>query len=384
MSTSSETTRDREFSRKAVEASIRIGLVVIIAAYCFQLIRPFLVPVVWGVIIVVAVYPGYRWLQSALGERRRLAATLLTLVGLALVIVPAVMLGGTLLDGTVALSQGLKDGTLVVPPPPEGAGTWPLIGERLEVFWGQASQNLESTLQKLEPQLQAFGSWLLSTGAGTGIGILQFVIAIIIAGVLLANARAGHQAALAVAMRLVGERGKAFVDIASATVRSVAQGILGVALIQALLAGIGLFVVGVPAAGLWVLLVLLLAVVQLPSMLILGPIIVYVFYTASTFTAVVFMIWSIFAGSCDTFLKPLLLGRGVDVPMLVIFVGAIGGFILEGIIGLFIGAVFLALGYKLFLAWLEEQKPQTAKARGRDSRRRQRRPRPDLARERAG
>ncbi len=384
MTTSPETIQDREFSRKAVDASIRIGLVIIIVAYCFQFIRPFLVPVLWGVIIAVAVYPGYRWLRSSLGERHRLAATLLALVGLALLIVPVFMLGGTFLDNMIALSQGLKEGTLVVPPPPEGVGTWPLIGERLEALWSQASQNLESTLQRFEPQLRVFGSWLLSTGAGTGIVILQFVIAIVIAGVLLASARGGQQAALAVATRLVGERGKTLIDLVGATVRSVAVGILGVALIQALLAGIGLFVVGVPGAGVWVLLVLLLAVVQLPSLLILGPIIVYVFYTASTFTAVVFMIWSIFVSLSDGFLKPLLLGRGVDVPMLVIFVGAIGGFIAQGLIGLFIGAVFLAVGYKLFQTWVDEGRPEQAKGRRGGSHRRQRRRRPNLEGGRVG
>lgn len=384
MTTSPETIQDREFSRKAVDASIRIGLVIIIAAYCFQFIRPFLVPVLWGVIIAVAIYPGYRWLRSSLGERHRLAATLLTLVGLALLIVPVLMLGGTFLDNMIALSQGLKEGTLVVPPPPEGVGTWPLIGERLEALWSQASQNLESTLQRFEPQLRVFGSWLLSTGAGTGIGILQFVIAVVIAGVLLASARGGQQATLAVATRLVGERGKTLIDLVGATVRSVAVGILGVALIQALLAGIGLFVVGVPGAGVWVLLVLLLAVVQLPSLLILGPIIVYVFYTASTFTAVVFMIWSIFVSLSDGFLKPLLLGRGVDVPMLVIFVGAIGGFIAQGLIGLFIGAVFLAVGYKLFQTWVDEGRPEQAKGRRGGSHRRQRRRRPNLEGGRVG
>ena len=136
--------------------------------------------------------------------------------------------------------------------------------------------------------------------------------------------------------------------------QSVTRGILGVALIQAVLAGIGLLVVGVPAAGLWVLLILFLAAVQIPTLLILGPIIVYVFATSSTAVAVLFAIWSTAVGLSDNVLKPLLLGRGTDVPMLVIFMGAIGGFVLEGIIGLFVGAVVLAVGYTLFKAWLED------------------------------
>jgi predicted PurR-regulated permease PerM len=154
--------------------------------------------------------------------------------------------------------------------------------------------------------------------------------------------------------RLAGdEQGKKAVDLSEATVRSVALGILGVALIQTILAGMGFLVVDVPGAGFWALLVLILAIIQLPTILILGPIILYVFSTSSTGTAIVFAIWSLAVGMSDAFLKPLLMGRGVDVPMLVIFIGAIGGFVLSGIIGLFVGAIVFALGYKLFMDWLE-------------------------------
>ncbi len=137
--------------------------------------------------------------------------------------------------------------------------------------------------------------------------------------------------------------------------RSVAQGILGVTLIQSILGGLGCLVVGVPGAGLWALLILLVAVVQLPPLLVLGPIIVYVFSTSSTVPAVLFAIWSVLVSISDPFLKSLLLGRGVDVPMLIIFIGAIGGFITSGIIGLFVGAIVFTAGYKLFLRWLSEE-----------------------------
>ncbi|MEJ2177286.1 MAG: AI-2E family transporter, partial [Gammaproteobacteria bacterium] len=190
---------------------------------------------------------------------------------------------------------------------------------------------------------------------------LKFVVSILIAGVLLANDAGGGRAARAVATRLAGERGTTAVERAVATVRSVTLGILGVAMIQALLASLGMLVVGVPGAGLWALLVLILAIVQLPTILVLGPIIVYVFSTSTTVTAVVFAIWSILVGISDAFLKPLLMGRGVDVPMLVIFIGAIGGFMTSGIIGLFLGAIILALGYKLYLIWLDQDTlPDTA------------------------
>ena len=141
--------------------------------------------------------------------------------------------------------------------------------------------------------------------------------------------------------------------------RSVAQGVLGVAFIQAILAGIGLLVMDVPGAGLWTLGVLLLAIIQLPTILLLGPIIIYVFSVADTVPAIVFMIWSILVGLSDNILKPMLLGRGVDIPMMIILIGAIGGMMLHGIIGLFIGAVILAIVYKLFIKWLETSGPST-------------------------
>ncbi len=191
------------------------------------------------------------------------------------------------------------------------------------------------------------------------VGILQFVISIIIAGVILAKAVSFGGFLKALATRLTGDRGEEFATLASKTVRSVAQGVLGVALIQSLLAGVGLLAAGVPGAGLWALLVLLVAIVQLPPILILAPIILYVFSTSSTTVAVIFMIWSILVGSSDAFLKPLLLGRGVEVPMPIILVGAIGGMISSGIIGLFTGAVVLALGYELFKAWLKEGQQAT-------------------------
>jgi len=354
MNTSNQPSNDKVFTARALEATIRIGLVVLLLYWCFKIGQPFIETIVWGIIIAVAIYPGYERLKSALGGRGRLAATLITILALIVLLVPTLMLSQSLIDTVQEYSAHLDEGTLSVPPPSDSVRSWPVIGEPLFKFWSLASNNLEAALSKMTPQLKKFAIPLLSTAAGVGVGILKMVVSIIIAGVLLTNAVGGGHAAQAFAKRLTGERGTKAVELAGATVRSVALGILGVALIQTLLAGLAFLVVGVPGAGLWALLVLIFAVIQLPTIFILGPIIVYVFTTSSTFTAVVFAIWSILVGISDAFLKPLLMGRGVDVPMLVIFIGAIGGFIASGIIGLFVGAIILALGYKLFLLWLYE------------------------------
>lgn len=348
---------DKAFLNRAIETAIRIGLVAIIAVWCFQIVQPFIVPGVWGVIIAVAVYPGYRRLGTALGERHGLAATLFAVLMLVLLIIPAVLLTGTLVDGAQWLAEGLRTGTLSVPPPPESVSRWPLIGENLHRFWTEASQNLEATLRTIGPQFKALGSWLLSAAAGAGLTILQFVLAVIIAAVLLAHASGSEHVAQVIAARLVGDRGVEFTHLAEATVRSVTRGILGVALIQSLLAGLGFLAAGVPGAGLWALFCLLLSVIQIGIFPVSIPILIYVFTTADTLTAVAFMIWILLVGALDNVLKPILLGRGVEVPMAVIFLGAIGGFLSSGIIGLFVGAVVLVLGYKLFLAWLNEDRP---------------------------
>ena len=345
---------DKAFLNKAIEAAIRIAIVAALAFWCFQIFQPFLRPVIWGIIIAIATYPIYVWIKAKLGERSGLSATLFTLLALAILIIPTVMLSASLIESAQTLSSGLKEGTLSVPPPPESVAAWPVIGKPLHKIWSLASVNLGAALTQYKPQLEAFGKWLLSAGAGAGIGVLQFVISIIIAGVLQANASGGYGTARKILIRLAGARGAELTDLAGATVRSVARGVLGVALIQSLLAGIGLIAAGVPGAGLWALLVLLVAVIQLPPILILLPIIFYVFSVETTLVAVLFMVWSIFVSASDTFLKPLLLGRGVEVPMLVILIGAIGGMILSGIIGLFVGPIIFALSYKLFMAWLDE------------------------------
>ena len=347
-------TEDRAFLRRALETSIRIGLIALLVIWCFQVVRPFIQPIVWGIILAIAVHPAHLRLGRVMGGRERLAATILVVGSLLLLIVPSVMITTSLVESATELAGKLEEGEIKVPPPPAAVADWPIVGERLHALWSTASRNLEAALGQASPQLKAIGHWILSSAAAAGFGIVMFALSIVIAGVLLSYGDRATDRARRIARRLVQERGDELVKLTGDTVESVTRGILGVALIQAVLAGIGLLVAGVPAAGLWALLVLLMAVVQIPTVLLLGPIIVYVFATSSTMIAVLFAIWSIAVGLSDNVLKPMLLGRGVDVPMLVIFMGAIGGFILKGIIGLFVGAVVLAVGYTLFQAWVED------------------------------
>jgi len=362
MTNSSRSSDNSAFIERTLEAAIRIGLVFLLIAWCFTIVRPFITPVIWGIIIAVAAYPGHRWVQAMLGGRPRLAATLVTLLMLVIVIAPTVMLSGTLVETVKLLAVDLSDdGTLTIPPPPESIRSWPFIGEQLHGFWNLASENIQAALKQIGPQIKVVGTWLLATAAGAGFGILQFVFAIIIAGVLMPYAAGGNRAAHAIAARLAGKQRTDLVELAKKTIRSVASGILGVALVQSLLAGLGFMVAGVPAAGFWALLCLLFGVAQIGIVVILVPVIIYLFNTADTVTAVGFLIWSIPVGLIDNILKPILLARGVKTPMVIIFIGAIGGFLASGIIGLFVGAVVLALSYELFMLWLNDA-PQNGQA----------------------
>jgi predicted PurR-regulated permease PerM len=341
------------FLTRAVETTVRIGTVLLLAAWCLEILRPFVIPVAWGIIIAVAVHPAYVWLERALGGRTRLAAAIFSGVAVLLIIVPAVVGAGSLLGSGQELAGQLREEAIEIPPPPDSVADWPVVGEPIHSFWSLASVNLGEAARQVAPQLQALGAWLLAAGAGTGLALVQFVIALIIAGVLLASASTGIQAAQNIATRMAGDRGEKFAALAGATVRSVAVGIVGVALIQSALIGLGFVVAGVPHAALWTVLCLFLAVLQLPTFIVVAPIVVYMFSHSTTTAAVLFAIWCTLATLSDNVLKPILLARGVETPMIVIFMGAIGGFVSAGFIGLFVGAVILSLGYELFMAWVD-------------------------------
>ena len=350
--TTDQPTQNKEHIHRALDVSIHVGLVVLLTIACLMILRPFLPLVAWGIIIAIAVYPAYRWLRSILGGRGKLAAVLLALLFLAVLLVPIALLTENMMEGIQRLIVSVRDGTIGIPPPPASVGTWPIIGPTVQSFWNTASTNLTGLLQGLTPQIKAMIPGLLSISAGIGLTGLQFVLSILVAAALLANASGCASATRSLASRLFGERGPEFEDLAGSTIRSVTNGILGVAVIQSVLAGVGFMVAGLPGAGVWTVIFLFAAVLQV-GVVALVPAVIYMFAIASTTKAVLFLLWCVMVGLIDNVLKPMLLGRGVDVPIAVVFLGAIGGFMAIGTIGLFVGAIVLSVGYKLFLAWLE-------------------------------
>jgi predicted PurR-regulated permease PerM len=349
--TAEQSAEGREYIRRALELCVHIGLAILLVGACLLILRPFLPLVVWGTIIAISIYPGFRKLQRALDGHGALAAVLCTTLLLAVLVVPVVLLTKTVVEGVHNLVTHLQNGTLAVPPPPPSVATWFVIGPPLMSLWSAAATNLSTALAAFAPQIKVIIPILLSVSAGIGLTIFEFVLSILISGVLLANAHRGAAISRSLADRLFGDQGAEFEALAASTVRSVTTGVLGVALIQSLFAALGFLVVGLPGAGLWGLIFLIAAVLQVGGV-VLVPAVVYVFAIASTSKAVVFLIWCVLVGLMNNVLGPLLMGRGTTVPMVVIFLGAIGGFLTMGIIGLFVGAIILSVGYKLFLAWL--------------------------------
>lgn len=347
---------DPLFVRNMIESALRIGLLLLLLALAYDIIKPFINPLIWGAIIAIAAFPLVRWLEPKVGGRRGLAATLVTLFFIIALVVPTWSVMDVAVGGLKKANVALETGELKVPPPSAKVQDWPLVGERLYASWSAASTDLEAFATANAPQLKELAGSLLKRAGGSIVGILMFIVALLIAGGFMTYAESCGTAAHRFFVRVGGLKpGGEWASLAVATVRSVLQGVVGVAIIQTILIAIGLFVMGVPGAPLWTVIILVLAIAQLPPLIILAPIMVYVFSTADTTAAVIFTVYQIVAGASDSFLKPLLMGRGLDIPMPVILIGAIGGMIMSGIIGLFAGAVILSIFYKLLILWLNQQ-----------------------------
>ena len=362
MSSADRASVDKQFLGNAMASFLQIGAVLLLLGWCFTIISPFIGIIAWGLIIAIALYPFHQKLTGMFGGRAKLSSILLVLTGLTILLVPTWTLTDSSVTALRTVAENLNDGNITLTPPDPAVAEWPIVGKPIYEIWSGAASNLEATLNDFQPQLLSFGQWALSFAGATAIGILQFVFSIIIAGVFLLAADGGYRAALAIGSSLTGSgaSGQKMTDLSIQTIRSVTKGVLGVAIIQSILAAIGLVAMGVPAAGIWTGAILMLAIMQLPPIIILGPIVIWVFSVADPVPATIFAVYAFVVSISDSFLKPMFLGRGVDVPMLVILIGAIGGAISSGIIGLFIGAVVLALGYQLLIAWMaSEEEPDT-------------------------
>ena len=358
------TMSERTLFRGLFDTLIRAAMVAALVAACYEVFRPFLSLVVWSVILAINFYPLQRILARRMGGKDGRAATVIVLLTFLILGVPIYMLGLSLTESAESALEWVKDGSFHIPPPAESVATWPLVGDKLYGFWQQAATDLSGLAQKLAPQLKDVSLVMLGKLAGFGLGLMMFLVAVIIAGVIMAFGENGASSTLQIADRVFGiGQGEKVKRLCTATIRAVAQGVIGIAFIQMLLVGIGFVMMGIPGAGFLALMVLVLAIVQLPATLVTLPVIAFVFFTqGATLATIAFAIYIFVAGLVDNVLKPLLLGRGVDVPMAVVLIGSIGGMATTGILGLFIGPVVLAVGYQLFWRWVRNEAADSEKA----------------------
>jgi predicted PurR-regulated permease PerM len=352
---------EKSYIARAREVFIRMSLLVIVGVSCFLLLRPFLDLIIAGIIIAIGIYPGYQMLTKVLRGRGKLAAVLCTLLLLVAILVPTMLLAGTLADGIGNLADQLKSGQLKIPPPPPSLDRLPIVGMTLKELWNLSSVDISETARQFAPQIRERIPALVSASVGLGGVLLRFLIAILLAGFLLATSAERIRFADRLFGRIFDDQGPEFEQLIARTIRSVTNGILGVALIQSLFASLGFWIVGLPGAGLWAVVFLVASVLQVGGVALV-PAVLYAFATQSTSHAVLFLIWCIIVGLMDNVLKPILLGRGSKVPMAVIFLGVLGGFITMRIIGLFVGAIVLSVGYKLLIAWLDTGIPNIDRA----------------------
>jgi len=349
------TFRPEQSGDAAIRSAIRLALLALLIYWSYVLLRPFIPILIWSVVLAVALYPAFDWLSSHLGHRPRIAAILTTLIVLAVFLGPATWLGIGLVDGLKDITDQLTSGDLVLPTPPQSVRDWPLIGERLHEIWSQASSNLEATLRQIAPHLKPLAGPVLAIARSAGTGTIKFILAVILAGFLFSSGPRLVATIRNMLARIVAERSKDFVALAGATIRTVAQGVIGVAVLQSLLAGIGLKIAGVPNAGLLAFAILVLGIVQIGSAPVLIPVIIWVWTARDVGAALLITIYLTLVGLSDNVLKPMLMGRGLSTPTLVIFIGVMGGTLAHGIVGLFVGPIVLAVAWELLMAWSHEE-----------------------------
>jgi predicted PurR-regulated permease PerM len=342
---------------RIVDLAIRLGVLALFIWGSLQLVAPFIGIVLWAVILAVAVHPAYVWLRKRLGGQGWLAASLITLIALGLVLGPAATLGVSFGENIQDLAVGLAKGTIRIPPPSDSVADWPIVGEPVHRFWLLASENLESVLRTIGPKLLPAGSVALGKIASLGLGIVSFAISVVIAGFLLGPGPRYAEGVRRFARRITSEHGSEFVDLAAATIRNVSRGVIGVSLLQAVLAGIMLALFGVPAAGLLAFLVLIFCIVQIGAGLVLIPTVIWAWVTMDTGSAIGMTIGTVPILLIDNVIKPFVMAKGLKTPMLVILVGVIGGTLAYGVIGLFLGPIVLAVFYDLLVAWVNAPAP---------------------------
>ncbi|HDZ40990.1 MAG TPA: AI-2E family transporter [Bacteroidetes bacterium] len=337
----------------SIDLILKLGGLFIVIFLCYKIVQPFISILLWSLIIAIVLFPLLEWLSGHFRGRKKLASLLITLVGLSVLVLPSIWLVNQLVDGVKYLADTIPEGNLQIPPPTGAVADWPLIGQWVYDNWMQASENLGESLKGFMPQISNFAEKLLGAIANTGMGILQFALSVILAGIFMVYFKNAERSGKLIFEKVAGDKGEEFLDVSLTTIRNVATGVLGVAIIQTTLMGLGLILADIPLAAVWIIILLIMTIAQIPAILFNIPLIIYLFAFMDPLPAALWTVYFLLMGLIDNILKPIIMGKDANVPMLVIFFGAIGGFIAFGFMGLFLGAIILSLAYMLYVKWVE-------------------------------
>jgi predicted PurR-regulated permease PerM len=330
---------------------LAIGLLMVAS---FWILRPFLLPLVWATMIAVATWPLLLGAQKWLRNSRAMAVLVMTLSLLLVLILPLALAVTTILQNADAMKGWIKALSAEgLPAPPAWVGTLPLVGEKAAAMWAQAAAGgPEGLSAQLAPYVNKTLAWFVNNAGGVGLIVVQLLITLILTAILYTQGETAARGVRLFFRRLVGEQGEQIVILAGQSIRAVAMGIVVTALIQSVMGGIGLWIAGIPGVVLLTAVMFLLAIVQIGVVPVLAVAVGWLFYKDVTAWAVFLLVWTVVVGSLDNVVRPILIRRGADLPMLLILSGVIGGLVAFGIIGLFVGPVALAVTYTLVKNWV--------------------------------
>lgn len=353
MTNNAATTRVRGDLTRTV---LSVLLIAILIAASFWVLRPFLLPAVWAAMIVVATWPLMLKLQSRV-RRRTFAVIIMTGAMLLIFVVPLLLAIQAIVGNMDTITEWLRSlPTLSIPPPPDWLASIPLFGAKVAERWTEvASAGTSELLTRLQPFMEDAAKWLAGAAGSVGILTFEFLLTVLIAAIMYSEGEAARDGLIRFGRRLAGDRGEGVVTLAGQAIRAVALGVVVTALVQTVLAGLGLFVTGVPFAGLLTAVILLLCIAQIGPFFVLVPAVLWLYWSGDNVWGTVLLVWTIAVGPLDNILRPILIRRGADVPMLLIFAGVIGGLVAFGIVGLFVGPVVLAVTYTLLEEWVRER-----------------------------
>lgn len=351
---------DSERDARFVDLIIRLMFLGLFIYSALIMIAPLASVIIWALILCVALYPLYDWLQKKLGGRKSLSATVLALVGLGLTLGPVASAISGAVDLGSELAEKAAAGNIKVPPAPEGLKDIPIVGAKIADAWGLFERNFEGAVSKYGPQILEVSKILFGKVLSVGVGLLALALSVVIMGVLFVPGPKLTQGLQKFANRVFAPRGGDFVLLAGATVRNVTKGVIGVAAIQAVAVWILLKVFGISSAATLALVCLVLSIIQLGPGLVLLPAVIYAWSTMSGGAAIAFTVLALPVTFMDSFLRPIFISKGLSTPMLVILIGVLGGMMAYGLVGIFIGPVLLAVFYELFVLWIDADPGETA------------------------